>query len=276
LRQIVANATAVCVGDAEALHQMRIGIRRLRAAIAIFGDMLGADDVEKIKTELRWIMRELGPARDLDVLAAEMPTLPNAEQGTAPHNLEERRAAAYDVAAGAVGSDRFRALLLDLAEWIEAGDWTADSHKRQVKLRKTAVANHARSKLGALRKRIKRKGAKLGELTVVQRHRLRIRAKRLRYATEFFAGTFPGEAAAKCRAESLEALKDMQDALGGLNDIATHHVLLAGDLAAETGEKEGLALHTGLGSDGDRAKGLLRDAGQAYARFAAAKPFWKA
>jgi CHAD domain-containing protein len=52
--------------------------------------------------------------------------------------------------------------------------------------------------------------------------------KRHRYATEFFAGTFAGEKAAKRQADSLSALKDLQDALGALNDLATHRALAAG------------------------------------------------
>ncbi len=72
LRQIIANEPAMCTGKAEALHQMRIGLRRLRAAIAIFADVVGDEDLKKIKAELKWITRELGPARDLDVFATDV------------------------------------------------------------------------------------------------------------------------------------------------------------------------------------------------------------
>jgi len=72
LRQIIANEPAMCAGHAEALHQMRIGLRRLRAAIAIFDDVIADDDLKKVKAELKWITRELGPARDLDVFAADV------------------------------------------------------------------------------------------------------------------------------------------------------------------------------------------------------------
>ena len=40
LRQLVANQAATLGGDAEGLHQMRVALRRLRAAISLFGDML--------------------------------------------------------------------------------------------------------------------------------------------------------------------------------------------------------------------------------------------
>ena len=72
LRQIIANEPVMCAGRAEGLHQMRIGLRRLRAAIAIFADVVGDEDQKKIKSELKWITQELGPARDLDVFAADV------------------------------------------------------------------------------------------------------------------------------------------------------------------------------------------------------------
>jgi len=56
---------------AEGVHQMRVGLRRLRAAISLFGDIVTGRDTEVLKDELKWLTEELGPARDLDVLAKE-------------------------------------------------------------------------------------------------------------------------------------------------------------------------------------------------------------
>lgn len=282
LRQIVANEPAMCAGQAEALHQMRIGLRRLRAAISVFADVVGDDEVERIKAELKWITRELGPARDLDVFAADVLAPLRAshpeDQGIAAshRDFEERRAAAYASAAGSVRSDRFRTAMLDLAEWVETAPWAADNDKERKEHRPRAVAKHAKKELGRLRKRIKRKGADLRHRSVGQRHRLRIRAKRLRYATEFFASTFPGEASAKCRVESLSALKDLQDALGGLNDLATRHALMADSLEDDARETEKSEPASRLAAAGAQAETLLLEAEQAFARFAGTKPFWKA
>jgi triphosphatase len=113
-----------------------------------------------------------------------------------------------------------------------------------------------------LRKKVKKKGADLRHQTVHQRHKLRIRAKRLRYATEFFAATFEGETGAKRRANSLSALKDLQDALGGLNDIATRHTLVGAE-------------HNPTISEEQVAK-LVDQAEEAFARFVDTKAFWKA
>ena len=72
LRQILANEAATRAGRAKSLHQMRIGLRRLRAALAIFAAALADEQMDRIKAELKWVTRELGPARDLDVFAANV------------------------------------------------------------------------------------------------------------------------------------------------------------------------------------------------------------
>ena len=72
LRQLVANEPATITRDAEALHQMRIAVRRLRAAISLFSNVVSDDRVDTIKIELRWFARELGPARDLDAFLIEV------------------------------------------------------------------------------------------------------------------------------------------------------------------------------------------------------------
>ena len=66
LRQLLANESAAKKRNAEALHQMRIALRRLRAAISLFSTVVSDARVEAIKAELKWLGRELSPARDLD------------------------------------------------------------------------------------------------------------------------------------------------------------------------------------------------------------------
>jgi hypothetical protein len=67
-----------------------------------------------------------------------------------------------------------------------------------------------------------KKGKKLQKLNPGQRHKLRIALKKLRYTTEFFESLFKGSTAAKHRLEFVGHLKDLQDGLGALNDIAVH------------------------------------------------------
>ena len=279
LRQIIANEAAMCLGHAEALHQMRIGLRRLRAAISIFADVIADKDLERIKAELKWITQELGPARDLDVFAADVlkplkAAHPEDEKVAAIHrDFAERRAAAYARAAGSIRSGRFRNAILDLAEWVETGPWAVEDDDERAALRTRPIAELAKQELARLRKRIKRRGPDLRHRSVRQRHKLRIAAKRLRYATEFFANTFPGEPSTKRRADALSALKDLQDALGGLNDIATRHTLMTDGAESEAAEK--IAPDARLAAAGSQAERLLLAAEQAFARFAGVKAFWQ-
>jgi inorganic triphosphatase YgiF len=268
LRQVLVNAPAMRGGRPEALHQMRVGMRRLRAAITLFGDVVADQNREAIKGALKWLGGELGPARDLDVFAADILEPQRAAHPDNPdlealyRDFMTRRADAYARAAEAGGSARFRAALLDLGAWIEIGDWAGNA------LAEDPVPAYAAGRLSKLRRAIKKKGKKLRGLSVGERHDLRIRAKRLRYATEFFTGTFTGKKSAKRQKKSLVALQCLQDALGALNDMATRQALLTVD-----GKEIRLAAP---GDAGAEEKKWLKEAEDAYERFVDVKPFWKA
>lgn len=266
-RQIVVNAPATLDGRPEALHQMRVGLRRLRAAITLFRDVVADQHCAAIKDSLKWIGGELGPARDLDVFIAGVLEPQRAAHPDNPdleavyRDFMERRAAAYSRAVEAVGSSRFRSTLLDLGAWIEIGDWQDNA------LAKEPVKTFAAEKLARLRRTIKKKGKHLRDLSVAERHSLRIRAKRFRYATEFFAATFTGKKSAKRQKKQLAALESIQDALGALNDIATRHALL-------TVDGKDVSPVT-PGEDRAEEQKWLKESERAYARFADVKPFWK-
>jgi inorganic triphosphatase YgiF len=273
LRQIIVNEPGMCAGDASSLHQMRIGLRRLRAAIAAFDKVVADDDKKRIKAELKWITNELGPARDLDVFEADvLKPARAASEGDAKlaetrRAFDESRAKAYASAAGSVRSDRFRNDLLDVAAWIEAGPWTRDDDLRD--RREKPIAEHAARMLAGARKKIRKRGVDLRTLSAKERHKLRIRAKNLRYATEFFAGAFPGEENEKRREAAHTALKDLQDHLGALNDLAQRETLAANghDLGTHAD-----VLLVPKAADVDK---LLDKAQAAHASFSAVKSFWK-
>ena len=233
LRQLLANRPAMLARKPEALHQMRIGLRRLRTAISIFKDVVADPHREHIKSELKWITRELAPARELDVLNAEVI---GSLQDVVPHNrdlaearseLEARRHKAYDDASRAMQSQRFAHAVLDAAEWIEIGAWTSTDDPMLRLRRERSIEPHAAAELARRRKKIKKRGQHLRKLDDEQRHELRIRAKKLRYGIEFFTSVFPAEKNEERRKIALSALKDLQSGLGGLNDIATREKLMS-------------------------------------------------
>ena len=59
----VGDPTAV-----EALHDMRVAVRRMRTAAKIFGRFLAPDEFRPFARELRALGRGLGPVRDMDVI----------------------------------------------------------------------------------------------------------------------------------------------------------------------------------------------------------------
>jgi triphosphatase len=289
LHQIVANQNPTRNGDPEGVHQARVGLRRLRAAISLFGGMLLDPQSGRIKRELKWITLELGPARDLDVFIKGVVTPATAGKSQQPgvetltNDLRRRQREAFRRARSAIESDRFRTLVLDTAAWIEDGDWTRNADEPARAVRDQPIATAAAAEIERRRKKMVKRGTKLAELDQVRRHRIRIQAKKLRYASEFFSATFPGKKAARRRREFIAALEPLQETLGDLNDISMHAGLtkqLADDQENDGKHKrraanEAFAAGRLSGREETRIASVLEDAEQAYAHFAKARPFWR-
>src|SRR5262249_35968750 len=125
LRQLVANQPAMLRADVKGLHQMRVALRRLRAAISLFADMLVDRQTQELKSRFQWMGGELGPAREFDVFIRRV-LMPVAEHnpngpGVAvlTEDLEAQRKEAFERACTAIQSEGFRDLMLDTAAWIE-------------------------------------------------------------------------------------------------------------------------------------------------------------
>src|SRR5262249_29196424 len=130
LKQIIGNEPALLAVDAEGVHQMGVGLRRLRAAISLFADILQDPQTDALKDELKWLTGELGPARELEVLVTRVVTpvrrRHSRQSGVSSlsRDLTQQRAMALARAQNAIRSPRFRALTLEIAAWLEAGQWS--------------------------------------------------------------------------------------------------------------------------------------------------------
>jgi CHAD domain-containing protein len=260
VRQIAANAAGLLADDdPEWIHQMRVGIRRLRSCLALVATFLPAADVEPVAADARWLAGTLGVARDWDVFATE--TLPPlavwfAEDAAVAPGLRRlrariaaRRRAAREAARDAVRSPRFTRLLLAAGALCAAPALVAGTAAGERPLR---ARRYAADLLARRHRKLRRRGARLAGAAPTERHAVRIAAKKMRYAGEFFAPLF-----AKRQPKAyLQALARLQDALGHYNDAAT-----AARLAAEL---------AGTGVDGAAAAGAVR--GWAAARAAALEP----
>ena len=277
LAQIADNARVLRrVRRIEALHQARVGARRLRSAISLFKPMLKDGRLETVGTELKWLTHELDDARNLDVFItdtfrpasrrhAEWPGMATLGQA-----LIHAQTEGYDRAVAALSSERFRTLTLETAAWIETGPWTTSDDPALAEPRERPIRKFAAEILAKRRKIIARRGRKLAELEPRPRHKLRIQAKTLRYACGFFAGLYGGKDGRLGGFRT--AMEDLQDALGAAVDITAAETLAA-RLADDNAE---IAYAAGLvgGERAARGDKALKVAEKALRRFKVAKPFW--
>lgn len=224
LAHISRNAIALAEGAAELrsehVHQMRVGIRRLRSALRAFRGWVHEPPAALVDG-LRRLFAELGKARDSDVLGSGVAA--ELKRAGAPPLALPTEGGATDLAA-LIRSDATQHLLL---AWIT---WRAG-------LQPLAEPQHPLKQLARKRLRGWHKGLvdgchRFDELAPVDLHTLRKHVKRQRYALEFFAPLLPKKRAAR----HLQALAAAQQALGEINDLVVardrYQALVASDPAA--------------------------------------------
>jgi CHAD domain-containing protein len=240
---------------------MRVGLRRLRAAISLFSHALPAGPTEKIKTELKWLTNELAPAREIDVFVktkisgAARDVVPRRGGEAIDREFAARRIEALERARKAVNSERCRGLLVDVLEWIEV------SQKGAKKDARTPIRKFAADTLHRRAKKLIREGRELDKLSPAERHKFRIRTKKIRYAVEFFESLFSGKRDRKQIARLSRHLKKIQDALGSLNDLIAHQKLAADvALKAPPQNRRARAFVSGvvLGREAEAVKPLMK------------------
>lgn len=167
LKQIVSNQDAVRKGKAEGVHQMRIGLRRLRAAVSLFKTVIRGAQTEAIKAELKWLTDELGPAREVEVLieGRVRPLRQAAPRATGvgmlQKDLDARRDRALERAEAALASERYRRLGLRTALWLAQGEWAQTGDPLAAARRDRPASAFAAEVLGKRLRRIVKKIAKL-------------------------------------------------------------------------------------------------------------------
>jgi triphosphatase len=246
--------------NADALHQARVALRRLRSAFSLFKAYIPGDEPQRLKEELRWVATVLGEARNVDVLVAK------ATDADLVSRLKVAKEAAYRDAIEALGSSRSRALMLDLFEWLECGEYLLGSRSGIADI--PSARDFAARVLEKQCKRIKRDGHNLARVDDDHRHEVRKVAKKLRYAAEFFVSLFENKRGARRHRKFLAAMEALQDELGALNDLAAGPEVL---------EKHGLAEHPARASVVSHAdkEALIENAQASVDDLLDAKRFWR-
>jgi triphosphatase len=184
--------------------------------------------------------------------------------------LRAAQTAGYDRALAAVNSHRFAMLMLNCSEWVEIGSWRCSQDKEVVGLRDGVASALGCAALDRLSRELRNAGKHMHAFDRPARHRARIKAKKLRYAAEFFAEAFGRHSKAR-RSKFIASLAKLQDALGDLNDLTVGHQTLIE--AAE--EDAALAFRGECQGEHDWDEGrLLQKAVRAYKDWRQAKPFW--
>jgi CHAD domain-containing protein len=220
-----ANIPAVLKGhDPEGLHQMRVAVRRLRSAVSVFRPALRCERIEALAAEAKELTDTLGAVRDLDVFRSEVlgPVLDHYGRSGGlkilAEMIEGRRVVAWANALAAVREPKIMELDGRIRQALEVRGWRAGERKGY----KLPVKKFAREVLDHRLKTVRELAKHLDELKLEERHKLRIRIKKMRYASEFFASLYPK----KKVKPYVKRLGRLQDVFGYLNDVATAERLL--------------------------------------------------
>ena len=284
--QLIDNRMPVLKSeDPEAIHQARVALRRMRAAIAIFRDVVPGEALKQIGEEARWLAGEMGPVRDLDVFLGEI-FAPVAKK-----LAEETGVSAYRMAAKAMQGEasqrarralrgkRFQHWRNHVQSWLAADiapPLATAVPSDTAGLLYQPVSEFAATILDRRDRQARRRGKHLARLPVEERHELRLTLKKLRYAAEFFASAFPHKETARY----IKRLARLQDALGYLNDKEVAQPLMAqieARIKAASANLEADARYvSGLVTGWHEAdhEAVERELRQAWKRFDAGGVFW--
>jgi CHAD domain-containing protein len=211
-RELLVRDPAVRLDLDDAVHKMRVAVRRLRNALATYRPFLDRGVTEPIRDELKWLAELLGRARDAEVMrahltdAAESAGSPDAVRAVVDVDQTDAYRTAHAAVLEAFGTERYARLIDRLEALTAAPPWTADADRR---LRK------------AMTKRVRHDWRRLaGRMDVDDDdrdlHAARKAGKRVRYAIEPLVAAYGKDAR-----RLVKKLEKLQDDLGEHHDAVT-------------------------------------------------------
>lgn len=194
----------------DAVHRMRVAGRRVRAVLGTYRSVFDRRRTAPLRLEVKWLVDELGHARDLEVLRGRLDLLLDGEDARIGAGIDAEHEAAHRAAVEAMTSPRYFSLVDSLRNLAEAPPWSPRAAKPAHKQLRAALLEDVR--------RLQRAVAEAGRSADVQDRALRLHdvrkaAKRIRYSVEAVVPVFGADAerfAAK--------LGDLQDVLGEHHD----------------------------------------------------------
>jgi CHAD domain-containing protein len=226
---------SACAGDAEAVHQIRVAITRLRAAVAFFAPIVVDAEWRRLKEEIAWLNGPLGDARDSDVVVeyARRKRYGAWAQRMIGEQLDQRQMRDHRRLVRCLRSARTQHLVAAMVGWIRQGPWLVRYKQRK---HAEALQPYCERELDRWRDRLVRNGKQLKTLGGSRRHRLRIKAKRFRYMLEALR-----QSVARLGAREFHHLdrpaKRLQRALGDVRDLERFAGLAGGSPQADNGRR---------------------------------------
>jgi inorganic triphosphatase YgiF len=267
--QIIWNRTVALETDiAEGVHQLRVGLTRLRAAHRALEPLLDAPAFHQLEDDARAIARAVGELRDADVLIediyAPVAGAVSDQQGfdALLRALQAHRAAKQESARQRLRSEQWSRLLLSLVLWPAMLE--TDSSLQQ------SIEDYAQKALKRRWKKVARCGRAIDRLEADEKHKMRRSLKKLRYMTEFFAPLF----SSKEVKPFVKQLKTLQDVFGYVNDVGMAEQIRT--IAAEHGEGPDCAMAAGivLGTHEEKAAEAWTHAQEEWRRLESRGRFW--
>ena len=222
------HAVAKDGSDPEGVHQMRVALRRLRTICAMFRRDVPSPAFQAVNSEARWLMQQLGPARDWDVFAettiARLVTAaPDVDLAGLREAVERQRKSNYSALQTVLADVRSSRFLLLLGHTVERRGWRNEIDSEALAILSQPMPALADKILSRLHRKALKRGAHFRQLNIDAQHDLQIDLKKLRYAAEFFLPLYAGHGPAK---RYVRRLAKVQAGLGRARDIASTRDLL--------------------------------------------------
>jgi len=226
--QITENMRVVLdSADPEGPHQLRIGLRRLRAALQVFRPILKRRLLHRIDRGARWLGRKVGKLRNLDVVTAEL--LPRVQQEQPRETglkrlvgvIERQKSNVRNELRAGFGKGEALDLRRDLAQCL-LRDLRHSVVRRRRQNARADVAALFEEAISAQWAQIHAHYRKIRRMSETERHDMRKRLKNIRYSVEFAAPLLQ----ARSTERFLARLKKLQSIFGDLNDAAMARAVL--------------------------------------------------
>jgi inorganic triphosphatase YgiF len=247
----------------EYLHQVRVGLRRLRVALSLAQRFCADAELAALHEQVAKLCVELGCSREWDVFVTQTlaPICTRLPDHVGLHEVlsasEKSRRFQHVKMENSLAAQDFQRLLLRFGAWMLNDHWGKEE---------AALEHFVAQTLKKHSKHVVNLGNALTGKEAAQLHALRIACKKLRYTAEMFGSLF-----AESRTKGyLAALARLQDILGVLNDIAVAQRLL--HESDNTAYRDTVALIHGW-MEHDYSE-RIAEFGNAWKNFSEQKVFW--